>query len=94
MKQFLQAGAIMTIALSFATSAHAKVASQSAQGFIVKHEVDVAVDPKTAYAAFINHRRLVERLSLFSGAAKNISIEAKADGCWCEALADGGSVRH
>lgn len=94
MKRLLQASALFAIALSFAPSAHAKVASQSAQGFIVKHEVDVAVDPKTAYDVFINIGSWWSDAHSFSGAAGNISIEAKAGGCWCEALPDGGSVRH
>ncbi len=29
-----------------------------------------------------------------SGSSSNLSIEARAQGCFCEALASGGSVRH
>lgn len=30
----------------------------------------------------------------FSGSAANLSLEARAGGCWCETLPDGGSVQH
>lgn len=94
MKPILQTAAILTTALSFATSASAKVASQSANGFVVTHEADVAVEPKAAYDAFVNIGAWWNEAHTFSGAAKNISIEPKAGGCWCETLPDGGSVRH
>ncbi len=42
MKPFLKAAAILTTALSFATNAPAKVASLSANGFVVTHEADAA----------------------------------------------------
>ncbi|MEO7723279.1 MAG: ATPase [Chthoniobacterales bacterium] len=94
MKPILQTAAILTTALSFATSAPAKVASQSANGFIVTHEADVLVEPRVAYDAFVNIGAWWNDAHSFSGAAKNISIEPKAGGCWCETLPDGGSVRH
>ncbi len=94
MKPFLKAAAVLTTALSFATSAPAKVVSRSANGFIVTHEADVAVEPKAAYDAFVKIGAWWNDAHSFSGAAKNISVEPKAGGCWCETLADGGSVRH
>ncbi|MGI8955307.1 MAG: ATPase [Chthoniobacterales bacterium] len=94
MKSILQAAAIVTTALSFATSVPAKVASQSANGFTVTHEADVAVDPRGAYDAFVSIGSWWSDAHSFSGAAKNISIEPKAGGCWCEALPNGGSVSH
>jgi hypothetical protein len=30
----------------------------------------------------------------FSGSAANLSLDARAGGCWCEKLPDGGSVEH
>nr|MBA3651099.1 hypothetical protein [Chthoniobacterales bacterium] len=84
MKPILQTAAILTTALSFATNASAKVASQGANGFIVTHEADVPVEPRAAYDAFVNIGPWWNEAHSFSGAAKNISIEPKAGGCWCE----------
>ena len=90
----LQAVIGLTAAMFFIPSAPAKVASQSATGFMVTQEADVAVDPQAAYNAFVQIGRWWSDTHSFSGAAKNISIEPKAGGCWCEALPNGGSVRH
>src|SRR5215217_2012944 len=94
MTRILQAAAVLGIALLFVPAADAKVLSQSATGFLVTHEADVAVDPKAAYDAFVKIGRWWNDAHSFSGAAKNIAIEPKAGGCWCEALPNGGSVRH
>ena len=94
MKSIVQIATFLTTALSFASSAPGKVASQSANGFVVTHETYVAVEPKAAYDAFVKIGAWWNDAHSFSGAAKNISIEPKAGGCWCETLADGGSVRH
>ncbi len=94
MTRILQVAAALTTALSFATGADAKVASQSATGFVVTHETDVTLDPKAAYEAFVNIGAWWSGAHSYSGDAKNISIDAKAGGCWCETLPNGGSVRH
>ncbi len=94
MTRILHAAAILTTALSFATKADAKVTAQGPNGFIVAQETDVAVDPKAAYDAFVKIGSWWNDAHSFSGAAKNISIDPKAGGCWCEALPNGGSVRH
>jgi uncharacterized protein YndB with AHSA1/START domain len=94
MTRILQAAAVLTIAFLFVPAAHPKVLSQSATGFMITQEADVAVDPKAAYDAFVQIGRWWNDSHSFSGAARNISIEPKAGGCWCEALPNGGSVRH
>ena len=94
MTRILQSAAVLTIALLLVPSAAAKVVSQSATGFIVTQEADVAVAPQAAYDAFVKIGQWWNDAHTFSGAAKNISIEPKAGGCWCEALPNGGSVRH
>ena len=90
----LHAAVVLSTVLLFVPTAYAKVASQSNNGFVVTHETDIAVDPQAAYDAFIKIGSWWSDAHSFSGAAKNISIEPKAGGCWCEALPNGGSVRH
>lgn len=94
MVRILQAAAALTTAVLLIPSVSAKVVAQGATGFVVTHEAQVTVAPQAAYDAFIKIGRWWNDAHSFSGAARNISIEPKAGGCWCEALPNGGSVRH
>ncbi len=80
--------------LALAIGAHAKVTSQSATGFAVSHTAEVTADPKAAYDAFVKIGNWWGSDHTFSGDAKNLKIETKSGGCWCESLPDGGFVRH
>jgi hypothetical protein len=92
--QILKVAAALMAVSSFATGADAKVVSQNNTGFDVVHQADVTVDPKAAYDAFVKVGSWWNGAHSYSGDAKNISIDAKAGGCWCETLPNGGSVRH
>lgn len=72
----------------------AEVASVAAQGFEVRELVHVAAAPSAVYAALITPSRWWDSKHTFSGDASRLTLEAKAGGCWCETLADGGSVQH
>ena len=69
------------------------VVDSSAAGFTVKTTVQIQAAPAEVY------RKLVFNVGdwwnpqhTFSGDAHNLSIDDKADGCFCEKLANGGSV--
>ena len=82
------------LALS-ASSAGAAVADSSATGFTVKIPMHVNAPPADVYRKFV--RNIGDWWSpahTFSGSEKNLSIEEKAMGCFCEKLPDGGGVRH
>jgi hypothetical protein len=74
--------------------ASAEVASVSANGFEVKESVHVAVAPDKAFAALLQPSRWWTSEHTFSGNAANLTLDARAGGCWCESLPDGGSVEH
>lgn len=74
--------------------AHAKVVSQSATGFVLSFEGEVAADPKAAFDAFVRIGQWWDSAHTYSGDAKNLSIDLKPGGCWCETLPDGGFVAH
>lgn len=74
--------------------AQAKVASVAPNGFTVTHEATVKLSPQGAYDAFLKIGTWWDKSHTFSGDPKNISIDAKPGGCWCEALPDGGFVKH
>jgi len=75
--------------------AHAEVASSAPSGFIVKTDAVVAVSPDSMYATLVHHvSEWWDPEHTFSGDAGNLSLDAKPGGCFCEALDDGGGVRH
>src|ERR1700734_3347887 len=85
---------IGTVLLSVAPL-HAAVADSAANGFTVKLELNIQAPPQQVYGSLVhNVGDWWNSMHTFSGDAHNLSIDDKAMGCFCEKLADGGSVRH
>jgi uncharacterized protein YndB with AHSA1/START domain len=83
------------ILVAVAESAAASVADVTAGGFLIKREADIQAPPEKVYTALIRDiGRWWNPEHTYSGDAKNLSIEAKAGGCFCERLASGGGVEH
>jgi hypothetical protein len=72
----------------------ADVVSSGQNGFEVRESVRVLATPQKAYAALLQPARWWSSSHTFSGNAANLSLEARAGGCWCETLPEGGSVEH
>jgi hypothetical protein len=72
----------------------AEVLSSGQNGFDIHESVHVAATPQKAYAALLQPARWWSSNHTFSGNAANLTLEARAGGCWCETLPDGGSVEH
>jgi uncharacterized protein YndB with AHSA1/START domain len=73
----------------------AEVADSSANGFTVKTSITIQASPAEVY------RRLVHNVGdwwsaqhTFSGDARNLTMEEKPLGCFCETLPGQGAVRH
>jgi hypothetical protein len=75
-------------------AAMGKVQDSASNGFTVKQTYNVATTPEEAYRRFIRVGEWWNSQHTFSGDARNLSIEEKAMGCWCEKLPGGGAVRH
>jgi hypothetical protein len=84
----------LLLTLSLARSAVAEVQSVGANGFEVREIVHVNVTADKAFAALLQPARWWSSEHTFSGNAANLVLEARAGGCWCENLPDGGSVEH
>jgi len=84
-------GLILTL---FGKPVTAEVLSLSANGFEVRETVHVAAGADKAYAALLQPARWWGSEHTFSGNAANLVLDARAGGCWCENLPDGGSVEH
>lgn len=82
------------IAAAFAGTAPATVESSGQSGFSVAYEADLAIAPRDAYDRWLNIGEWWSPEHTYSGDARKLSISAAPDGCWCEALNDGGFVVH
>jgi uncharacterized protein YndB with AHSA1/START domain len=74
--------------------AAADVLSVAANGFEVRETVHTAAPPDQVYAALLQPARWWSSDHTFSRRAANLILDARAGGCWCETLPNGGSVEH
>ena len=88
--------AICALALSITCSgAQAEVIDAQPGGFEVKRTVQITAPPATVMTALTHPERWWSSAHSWSGQAANMRMDAKAGGCWCEALpASKGEVRH
>ena len=71
-----------------------EVVDRAANGFTVRSEVTVMAGPDASYAALARVAEWWDAAHTWSGSAGNLRLEAKAGGCFCESLPNGGSVEH
>ena len=71
---------------SLAVPASAEVVQKSDAGFIVRVTGDVAATPVDAWKAFVVPSRWWSGAHTFSGDAANLTLDASANGCFCEKL--------
>jgi len=94
MNKWVVCAGALAAAVSIGRPAAAEVISAGQNGFEVRETVRVAAAPDKAYAALLQPSRWWSSEHTFSGSAANLTLDAHAGGCWCEALPDGGSVEH
>ena len=76
-----------------AGAARAEVIDAQPGGFEVKSTVVIAAPPAKVWAALIQIGQWWSPAHTYSGDARNLTLEARPDGCWCEKMKDGG-VEH
>ncbi|WP_066552658.1 SRPBCC family protein [Croceicoccus bisphenolivorans] len=83
-----------------ATSAHAELVPVGDNGFVTRHTALVATPPEGVWAVLVEPASWWNGAHSFSGDAQNLTLDARAGGCFCEMLPAGedrpvpGSVRH
>jgi uncharacterized protein YndB with AHSA1/START domain len=82
------------IALAAGGAARGAVVDASPQGFEVKNEAVIAAPAAKVWAAMLKPGLWWNARHSWSGDARNITIEPRIGGCWCEALPNGGGVEH
>jgi hypothetical protein len=83
-----------TCLLATSVPAVASVVDLTPAGFTVQVSTHIASPADAVYAKLIAPALWWNSDHTFSGDAANLILEAKAGGCWCEKLMDGGSVMH
>jgi hypothetical protein len=75
--------------------AQAEIVDSSAHGFTVRDTVLIAKTPLDVYNHIVSDvGKWWNPAHTWSRKASNLSIDARAQGCFCEKLENGGSVRH
>ncbi|WP_156841587.1 SRPBCC family protein [Novosphingobium aquimarinum] len=88
--------------LSFSSPALANVSEASERGFVIRQVAEVPVSAQEAWDVLVEPSRWWNPAHTFSADAANLSLDARAGGCWCEILrnpespnaAPLGSVEH
>lgn len=90
----------MRILLAFALlvvapAVSADVVDSTPNGFTTRTATEISAVPRAVYLALTGQvSSWWDPQHTWSGDAKNMSIDARAGGCFCEKLANGGSVQH
>jgi hypothetical protein len=86
---------LLVLAASAPGGATAEVAAHGPDGFVITHEMVVEGTPMRAFDVLTGEVNAWWNADhSYSGDAENLSLDARAGGCFCERLADGGSVEH
>jgi uncharacterized protein YndB with AHSA1/START domain len=64
-------------------------------GFLVRHDIAVAAPPAKVYQALVGQvGSWWNPRHSYTGDGANLSIDARAGGCFCERFPDGGGIEH
>ena len=74
--------------------ARAAVTDEQPNGFAIEETAHVAAPPDKVYGALLQPQKWWNSAHTYSENSANLSLDAKAGGCLCEALPGGGSALH
>lgn len=90
--------ALLLAGLAMTPPAHSAVTARSDSGFAVETSADISADAATVYRILGQPALWWDDAHSFSGNAANLSLDARAGGCFCETIPNGdrraGSVEH
>ena len=81
-------------ALAMSSASHAAVVDKGAYGFRLKTVKQIAAPPAKVWTAIGEWGHWWSDAHTYSGKAINITLPLAANGCLCETIPGGGSVRH
>lgn len=91
--RFFVAALSLALFVAAAPAARAEVAAATASGFLIRSETIVPAAPDVAWRTLTHPKRWWSSAHTYSGDAGNLSLQARAGGCWCERW-EGQSVEH
>ena len=96
MRRNRMVGSMTVVALALIVGAPAKAAvvDVGPSGFELKQVIHIAAPADKVYAALIQPKLWWDSDHTFSGSAANLTLDARAGGCFCEVLPGGGAVQH
>jgi uncharacterized protein YndB with AHSA1/START domain len=96
MRTFLKFLPVLALLLMLcARQGRSEITDSTYSGFTVKVTVVVAQNPDSTFRYLVRDvSRWWDPAHTFSGNSANLIIQGKANGCFCERLENGGSVRH
>lgn len=83
----------LVVLLALASPAAAEVVDAQPNGFALKYVYEIARPREAVYRALADVSRWWDASHSYSGVASNLSMDARAGGCFCEKLPTGG-VQH
>ena len=89
----MKPGLMLLILCLLTSPAFASVVESAPNGFAIEQTLIIKAPAEKVYAALIQPSLWWNSQHTFSGNAKNLSLDAKAGGCFCETW-PGGSVEH
>ena len=84
----------LVLVLCMPAAASGDVVDVSAAGFTLKSAIEVPAPPSRVFDTLVGVAAWWDGEHTYSGDAKNLAIDPRAGGCFCERLADGGSISH
>lgn len=80
--------------LAAAAPASAEVVASSANGFVLRHSIALAVPAGRAYSGIGELPRWWSKDHTYSGDSTNLSLTLQPGACFCEKLEKGGGIEH
>ncbi len=80
--------------LAIADPARADVVSVEREGFVLHISANVPAAPDAVFAALAQPQNWWDSEHSWSGDARNMRMDARVGGCWCEGLRQDGGVEH
>jgi uncharacterized protein YndB with AHSA1/START domain len=85
---------MLLLSITASPEATAAVTESHENAFTIEATVLVAATPASTYRDLTRVNLWWDPAHTWSGFAKNLKLEPKAGGCFCEKLIEGGSVQH